>query len=95
VLWRFGYRAEAEIGVRLLPEYEGFGYAAEAARGAAEYAFSALGIERAEAKCFRENAPSERMPARAGFHRGGEDETIYTFTKRPQCDFAGVFNKKC
>lgn len=83
VLWRFGYRAETEIGVRLLPEYEGFGYAAEAARGAAEYAFSALGIERAEAKCFRENAPSERMLTRAGFRRSGEDETYLYFYKTP------------
>ena len=49
----------------------------------AEYVFSVLGIEGAEAKCFRENAPSERMPARAGFRRGGEDETYLYFYKTP------------
>jgi hypothetical protein len=49
----------------------------------AEYVFSVLGIERAEAKCFRENAPSERMPARAGFRRSGEDETYLYFYKTP------------
>ena len=45
VLHRFGYVAEAEIGMRLLPEAEGKGYAAEAVRALCEYALSKLELE--------------------------------------------------
>ena len=83
VLHRFGYREEVELGVRLLPEAEGNGYAAEAMRGLAQYAFLKLGLERAEAKCFRENAKSEKMLRAAGFHPCGEDETYFYFYMTP------------
>lgn len=77
-LHRFGYSAEAEIGVRLLPEAEGNGYAAEAVRAYAEYAFVKLGAERIEAKCFHANERSKRTLTAAGLRRCGEDET-YTY----------------
>lgn len=83
VLHRFGYRSEAEIGVRLLPEAEGKGYAAEAVRAYAEYAFEKLGLDCMEAKCFRENARSEKMLLAAGFRPCGEDETYFRFYKTP------------
>ena len=46
VLHRFGYACDAEVGARLLPEYEGRGYASEAVRAMAAYAFVKLGLER-------------------------------------------------
>ena len=83
VLHRFGYLAEAEIGARLLPEYEGRGYAAEAVAAYAGYAFSKLELERVEAKCFRENGRSYNMLVRAGMRKTGEDETYFYFEKTP------------
>lgn len=84
VLHRFGYRSEAEVGVRLFPEYEGKGYATEAVKGAVAFAFAKLGIERMEAKCFRENAKSERMLLSAGMRPCGEDEKYLYFYKTPE-----------
>ncbi len=81
VLHRFGYRDEAEIGVRLLPEAEGNGYAREALSAMADYAFMTLGVERLEAKCFRENERSRRTLLSSGMHPCGEDETYFYFTK--------------
>lgn len=84
VLHRFGYRNEAELGVRLLPEYEGMGLAAEGMRALAEYAFLKLGIERAEAKHYHENVRSERMLRAAGFLPCGRDETFTYYYKTPE-----------
>ena len=81
VLHRFGYHAEAEIGVRLLPEAEGKGYAAEAVSALCEYAFCKLELERVEAKHFRENARSGRSLLLAGMRRTGEDATYVYYEK--------------
>lgn len=83
VLHRFGYRADVELGVRLLPEAEGQGYAAEAMRALAEYAFMKYGIETAEAKCYRENVRSDRMLRAAGFVPCGKDDTFFYYKKTP------------
>lgn len=84
VLHRFGYAAQAEIGVRLLPAFEGMGYAAEAVRAYCDYAFSKLDLGRVEAKCYRENARSRAMLARAGMRETGFDETFYYFLRTPE-----------
>lgn len=83
VLHRFGYRSEAEIGVRLLPEYEGRGFAREAVALLTEYAFTHLGLERVEAKCYRENERSEKTLLSAGMRACGSDETYYYFYRTP------------
>lgn len=83
VLHRFGYAAQAEIGARLLPEYEGRGYASEAVRTMSEYAFYQLGLECVEAKCFRENERSRRMLLSAGMRPCGEDERYFYFRRTP------------
>ena len=80
-LHRFGYTAEAEIGVRLLPEYEGSGYAAEALAAYMAYAFSKLELERVEAKHFQENARSGRSLQLAGMKKTGEDEAFVYYEK--------------
>ena len=83
VLHRFGYAAEVEVGVRLLPEAEGKGYAREAVRAYTEYAFSKLGIERVEAKCFLENTRSRDMLLGAGMRECGSDDTYFYFYRTP------------
>ena len=76
---RFGYAAEAEIGVRLLPEAEGKGYAAEAVRAYTEFGFSRLNLERVEAKCFCENERSRKMLLSAGLCEDGTDGIYFYF----------------
>ncbi|MBR7186595.1 MAG: GNAT family N-acetyltransferase [Clostridia bacterium] len=83
VLHNFGYTAQVEVGVRLLPEFEGKGYAKEAVRTYSEYAFSELNIERVEAKCYRENARSRAMLLSAGMREIGSDDTFYYFVRTP------------
>ncbi len=79
VLHRFGYHAEAEVGVRLLEKFEGNGFAREAVSAYTEYAFSKLGIERMEAKCFRENVRSGKMLLSSGMKEDGADDTYFYF----------------
>ncbi len=81
VLHRFGYRQEAEIGVRILPEYRNRGYAREALSALMDYAFVRLGLERVEAKCFRPNEASAHALRGAGMRPCGEDETYFYFYK--------------
>ena len=81
VLHNFGYRAEAEIGMRILPAWQGRGFAREALIGLAEYGFVRLGLERIEAKCFRENTVSAYTLRAAGMRPCGEDETYFYFYK--------------
>lgn len=84
VLHNFGYRGEAEVGVRLIAEAEGQGYAAESVRLITDYAFRSLGIERIEAKCFKQNTRSEKMLRSCGMKREGEDERFYFFSRTPR-----------
>lgn len=79
VLHRFGSRGECEVGARLLPEQEGNGYAAEGVRALSDYAFAVLGMERVEAKCYRENARSKAMLLRSGMREIEGDEVFFRF----------------
>lgn len=84
VVHRFGYRGEAEIGVRLFEEYEGQGIAAEAVRAYTDHAFSNWDLGRMEAKCFRENERSHRMLLSAGMRECGADGTYFYFFRTPE-----------
>lgn len=81
VLHAFGYRAEAEIGMRVFASHQRKGYAREALLGLMEYGFIKLGLERIEAKCFRENEASARTLRSAGMRPCGEDEVYLYFYK--------------
>ena len=81
VLHNFGYRAEAEIGMRVLPEYRGRGFAREALIHLMDYGFVKLNLERIEAKCFKENAASAYTLKSAGMRSCGEDAVYYYFRK--------------
>ena len=81
VLYRFDCRGSAELGCRILPEFAGNGYGAEAFRRAAEWSLYQLGLYRLRAKCFHENEASRRMLA-ACMRPDGEDETFLYFEKR-------------
>lgn len=81
VLHNFGYAAEAEIGMRILPAYQGRGFAREALLGLMEYGFMKLSLDRIEAKCYKENAVSAYTLKSAGMRPCGEDEVFQYFYK--------------
>jgi RimJ/RimL family protein N-acetyltransferase len=60
-----------DLGVALLPDFAGQGYATEAARAVILHARGKLGIERLYALVQRGNQRSVRLLERLGFHREG------------------------
>lgn len=81
VLHAFGYKNDCEVGVRLLKEYEGCGYATEAVTGAINYALFSLNADTVHAKCFKQNERSKKTLISAGMIPDGEDETFFYFKK--------------
>ena len=80
VLHHFDYRGGAELGCRILPEYAGNGYGAEAFRRVAEWSLCTLGLRCLRGKCFHENGASRRM-LESCMRPSGEDETFLYFEK--------------
>lgn len=82
VLYGFGYRGEAEIGFRFLPEFRGKGYATESCRALIEYARDRLQVKKLKARCFKQNTESERLIEKLGFKRFSEDEQKFYYIKK-------------
>ncbi|APB71540.1 N-acetyltransferase [Paenibacillus polymyxa] len=61
----------AELGYVLNPDYQGKGYAAEAARALLDFGFSTLAIHRIYATCRPENTASEKVMQQIGMQREG------------------------
>ena len=61
-----------EIGYWCRTRLSGQGYATEAVRGIAAFAFDTLGAKRVEIRCDPLNRPSARVAERAGFYLEGE-----------------------
>ena len=80
VLYRFDCRGGAELGCRILPEFAGQGYGAEAFRRAAEWSRYGLGLYRLRGKCYHENEASRKMLS-ACMRPAGQDDTFYYFEK--------------
>ena len=80
VFWSFNGRGSAELGCRILPEYAGNGYGAEAFAAAADWGLYQLQLAVVTAKCYKENAASFKMLS-ACMRKAGEDETFYYFRK--------------
>ena len=81
VLYRFDCKGGAEMGCRILPEFAGKGYGAEAFARAADWSLYELGLTVLRAKCYQENAASERMLS-AVMRKAGQDDTFLYFEKR-------------
>lgn len=97
VLWNFTSDGTAELGCRLLPEYQGNGYGKAAFGAVADFAVNTLNAK-VWARCYRENTPSYRMIASNGFtplwenedfcyfgKRVGENEQLALYTAMPCC----------
>ena len=80
VLYRFDNRGGAEIGIRILPDYAGYGYGREAAQTVIHWALYGLGMMRVRAKCFRENEASVKMLT-AVMKQIGEDDAMLYFER--------------
>ncbi|WP_455660613.1 GNAT family N-acetyltransferase [Pradoshia sp.] len=65
VSWSISNRT-AEIGYVLSPDYWGKGITTEAARRVIEFGFKEMNLVRIQARCFTENAGSERVMQKAG-----------------------------
>ena len=75
----FDHHNGAEIGVRLLPDYHGHGYGAEAVLGVTDYLKNIVGVTKVKAKCYLQNTPSKKTFERLGFKKIGKDDTFYYF----------------
>ncbi len=78
VLWNFTSDGTAELGCRILPEYQGNGYGRAAFKAAAEFASRKLDLK-VWARCFHENTASRRMIVSGGFTPLCEDEKFCYF----------------
>ena len=80
VLYRFDGRGNAELGVRILPEYDGHGYGREAYDAIGSYAIYGLGLRRLYGRCHRDNVASEKMLA-ASMKCIGEEGDYLCFSR--------------
>jgi len=81
VLYRFDYKGGAELGCRILPEFAGHGYGAEAYRRAADWSLYNLGLYRLTGKCFHENEASRKMLSSC-MRPSGQDDTFLYFERK-------------
>lgn len=81
VFHNFTYDHMVELGVRLLPEAEGQGYATETMRCMADYALCFWGLEKVVAKCYRDNLASKKMLQAAGLRATSEDNQFCYFAR--------------
>ena len=81
-----------DIGFALLPEFEGQGFAHEAAQKVMLAAFASFGLEHLAGYCAKDNAASQKLLEKLGFTRNGlkrlptnEEELLaYTITLRQE-----------
>ncbi len=81
VLYHFDCKGGAELGCRILPEFAGQGYGAEAFAAAADWSLYSLGLYVLRAKCFKENQASYKMLS-AHMRPNGEDDTYFYFERK-------------
>jgi len=94
LIWRDVDARQAEIGWIFHPEYQGRGYATEAARAVINLGFYGGDIHRIFARCDARNSPSWRLMERLGMRReahfreharfkgGWDEEFIYAVLQR-------------
>lgn len=78
ILWNFSFDDSAELGCRILPQYQGNGYGKVAFKAAADFAARSLHLQ-VSARCDKRNTASYRMIAASGFSPVREDEAFYYF----------------
>lgn len=79
VFHNFDYFGNVEIGIRLLPEYQGLGIGTRAVKAMKQYAFNNLGAHSVKMKCFLQNERSANMIKNAGFIEESRDDKYNKF----------------
>lgn len=80
VLFEFDGKGECKLGVRILPEYDGRGYGAEAFKNTMFFALYSLGVRKLNSSCFKQNAPSVKMHEKL-MRKTGEDGEKYYYSR--------------
>lgn len=79
VFHNFDYFGNIELGIRLLPEFQGLGIATRAVLAMKQYAFNTLGAHCIKMKCFLQNEKSAKMIKKAGFIEESHDDKYNNF----------------
>ena len=78
VLWNFTSDGSAELGCRILPEFQGHGYGTAAFTAAADFGVRTLNVK-VTARCHIDNAASYRMITASGFGPLCKNQNYYYF----------------
>ena len=79
ILWNFSFDS-AEVGCRIIPEYQGRGYGKTAFAALSDFAESTLKVKVC-ARCFVENTVSYRMICSSGYKQTDKDKKYYYFSR--------------
>jgi RimJ/RimL family protein N-acetyltransferase len=72
------HHRSTEIGIDIIPEFQGKGYGGEAIKWSLDYAFRRAGLHRVKIRAFEWNAGALRLYERLGFvHEGREREACW------------------
>ena len=83
IVYRFTMGGTAEIGCRVAAAYHGEGFGDEAFELTKKFAEEMLGV-RPVARCYKQNAPSEKMILKSGMKKTGEDDAFFYFSACPK-----------
>lgn len=75
---RTQHHRRTEVGIDILPEWQGKGYGSEAIRWALDYAFRKAGLHKVRVRAFEWNVGAIKLYERIGFkHEGRERESLW------------------
>lgn len=76
------HHRHAEIGLDILPSYQGKGYGTEAIRWALEYAFRRAGLHRVRIRAFAWNDGAIKLYERLGFKYEGKEREAFWYNDK-------------
>ena len=80
VFHNFDFFGSVELGIRLLPEFQGQGLATDAVKAMKNFAVKTLNAKTIKMKCMPENRKSAEMIKKSGFTEESRDEKFIYFT---------------
>lgn len=80
ILWNFTADGFAEVGCRLMPDYQGNRFGNQAFGALSDFAEQVLKVN-VSARCFKENKKSYRMITANGYKQVREDDKYYYFSR--------------
>lgn len=80
VFHNFDFRGNVELGIRLLPEFQGQGFAVDTVKAMKNFAKNTLNAKTIKMKCMLENHKSAEMIKKSGFTEESRDKKFIYFT---------------